>query len=135
MAKGSLGGQCTSLSNPTPDDAWTGSAKRNYLGTNTKATSRAAYVFDTIELDPKWLLNVGVRYDTFDTVANTNAAAGRTKIMTTASSSTGRPAWSGSRWTTAASTPPTPPRPHRPAAWSAKVPMATHCLPVPPPAT
>ncbi|MCZ7019114.1 TonB-dependent receptor domain-containing protein, partial [Salmonella enterica] len=63
-----------------PDDAWTGSAKRNYLGTNTKATSRAAYVFDTIELDPKWLLNVGVRYDTFDTVANTNAAAGRTKI-------------------------------------------------------
>ncbi len=77
VAKGSLGGQCTSLSNPTPDDAWTGSAKRNYLGTNTKATSRAAYVFDTIELDPKWLLNVGLRYDTFDTVANTNAAAGR----------------------------------------------------------
>ncbi len=30
-------------------------------------------MFDTIELDPKWLLNVGLRYDTFDTEANTNA--------------------------------------------------------------
>ncbi|WP_047335699.1 TonB-dependent receptor [Pseudomonas protegens] len=64
---------CTSLGNPNPNDPWTGSITRNYNGTNTKATSRAAYVFDTIELDPQWLLNVGLRYDTFDTVANTNA--------------------------------------------------------------
>ncbi|AUG00304.1 TonB-dependent siderophore receptor [Pseudomonas sp. 09C 129] len=71
---------CTSLSNPNPDDAWTGDISRNYYGTNTKATSRAAYVFDTIELDPQWLLNVGLRYDTFDTVANTDTATGRTKI-------------------------------------------------------
>jgi catecholate siderophore receptor len=78
VAAGSLGGQCTSLSNPNPDDAWTGSIARNYNGTNTKATSRAAYVFDTIELDPKWLLNVGLRYDTFDTEANTNAVPSST---------------------------------------------------------
>lgn len=77
---GNSGGQCTSLGNPNPNDAWTGSVARNYMGTNTKATSRAAYVFDTIELDPQWLLNVGLRYDTFDTVANTNAATGRTKL-------------------------------------------------------
>ncbi|ETK16854.1 TonB-dependent outermembrane receptor [Pseudomonas sp. FH4] len=80
VAGGGKGGQCTSLSNPNPDDAWTGSVARNYLGTNTKATSRAAYVFDTIELDPQWLLNVGLRYDTFDTEANSNAATGRTKL-------------------------------------------------------
>ena len=80
VAKGNLGGQCTSLSNPNPDDAWTGSIARNYYGTATKATSRGAYVFDTIELDPKWLLNVGLRYDTFDTVANTDSATGRSKI-------------------------------------------------------
>ncbi len=67
------GGSCTSLGNPNPNDDWTGSIARNYNGTNTKATSRAAYVFDTIELDPQWLLNVGLRYDTFDTEANTNA--------------------------------------------------------------
>ncbi|MGE7812716.1 TonB-dependent receptor [Pseudomonas sivasensis] len=78
VAAGSLGGQCTSLSNPNPDDAWTGSIARNYNGTNTKATSRAAYVFDTIELDPKWLLNVGLRYDTFDTEANTNSVPSST---------------------------------------------------------
>ncbi|SEC97499.1 catecholate siderophore receptor [Pseudomonas saponiphila] len=77
---GNSGGSCTSLGNPNPDDAWTGSVARNYYGTNTKATSRAAYVFDTIELDPQWLLNLGLRYDTFDTVANTNAATGRTKL-------------------------------------------------------
>ncbi|OLF55848.1 TonB-dependent receptor [Pseudomonas chlororaphis] len=76
----SAGGSCTSLSNPNPDDAWTGTTNRNYYGTSTKATSRAAYVFDTIELDPQWLLNVGLRYDTFDTVANTDSATGRTKI-------------------------------------------------------
>ncbi len=78
VAADSLGGQCTSLSNPNPDDAWTGSIARNYNGTNTKATSRAAYVFDTIELDPKWLLNVGLRYDTFDTEANTNSVPSST---------------------------------------------------------
>ena len=78
VAGGSQGGQCTSLSNPNPDDAWNGSIARNYNGTNTKATSRAAYVFDTIELDPKWLLNVGLRYDTFDTEANTNAVPSAT---------------------------------------------------------
>lgn len=76
----SAGGSCTSLSNPNPDDTWIGTTNRNYYGTNTKATSRAAYVFDTIELDPQWLLNVGLRYDTFDTVANTDTATGRTKI-------------------------------------------------------
>ncbi|NWE40272.1 TonB-dependent siderophore receptor [Pseudomonas yamanorum] len=69
---------CTSLSNPNPNDPWNSSITRNYNGTNTKATSRAAYVFDTIELDPQWLLNVGLRYDTFDTVANTNAVPSAT---------------------------------------------------------
>ena len=78
VVKGTANGQCTSLSNPNPDDAWTGTIARNYMGTNTKATSRAAYVFDTIELDPKWLLNVGLRYDTFDTEANINGISGTT---------------------------------------------------------
>jgi len=69
---------CTSLSNPNPSDPWNSAITRNYNGTNTQATTRAAYVFDTIELDPKWLLNVGLRYDTFDTVANTNAVPSAT---------------------------------------------------------
>ena len=76
---GNSGGQCTSLSNPNPNDVWTGTEARNYYGTNTVGVTKAAYVFDTIELDPKWLLNAGLRYDSFSTTANTNAATGRTK--------------------------------------------------------
>ena len=76
---GNSGGQCTSLSNPNPNDVWTGTEARNYYGTNTVGVTKAAYVFDTIELDPKWLLNAGLRYDAFSTTANTNAATGRTK--------------------------------------------------------
>ncbi|AOA08239.1 TonB-dependent siderophore receptor [Pseudomonas sp. TMW 2.1634] len=77
---GNSGGQCTSLSNPNPNDVWTGTEARNYYGTNTVGVTKAAYVFDTIELDPKWLLNAGLRYDAFSTTANTNAATGRTKV-------------------------------------------------------
>ncbi|WP_070411042.1 TonB-dependent receptor [Pseudomonas lundensis] len=76
---GNSGGECTSLSNPNPNDVWTGTEARNYYGTNTVGVTKAAYIFNTIELDPKWLLNAGLRYDAFSTTANTNAATGRTK--------------------------------------------------------
>ncbi|MDN7139664.1 TonB-dependent siderophore receptor [Pseudomonas sp. JQ170] len=62
---------CTSLSNPNPNDPWDGSVTRNYASvTDTESTTRAAYVFDTIELDPQWLLNLGTRYDSFKTEAD-----------------------------------------------------------------
>jgi catecholate siderophore receptor len=70
-------GTCTSLSNPNPDDAYTGSIVRNYAGTDTSANTRAIYGFDTIELDPQWLLNLGTRFDNFNTTA-TNTTTGRT---------------------------------------------------------
>lgn len=79
---GNSGGQCTSLANPNPNDAWAGTEARNYNGTNTIGVSKAAYVFDTIELDPKWLLNLGLRYDTFDTSARTTALD-KNKVSTT----------------------------------------------------
>lgn len=64
---------CTSLANPNPNDPWTGSIKRNYASvTNTDSTTRAAYAFDTIELDPQWQLNLGTRYDAFDTTAKSS---------------------------------------------------------------
>jgi catecholate siderophore receptor len=70
-------GTCTSLSNPNPDDAFNGTLARNYAGTKTKANTRALYAFDTIELDPQWLLNLGVRFDSFDTHAK-NTTTGKT---------------------------------------------------------
>ncbi|PWB34889.1 TonB-dependent siderophore receptor [Pseudomonas sp. SDI] len=71
------GGTCTSLGNPNPNDDYTGTITRNYAGTETTANTRAAYVFDTIELDPQWLVNLGLRYDTFDTKAK-NTTTGKT---------------------------------------------------------
>ncbi|WP_447592942.1 TonB-dependent receptor [Aquipseudomonas campi] len=76
----SNGGNCTSLSNPNPDDLWNGTIARNYGGTDTRSNTRALYVFDTVELDPQWLLNLGLRYDHFETKYRTYDAAGVTTI-------------------------------------------------------
>ncbi|MCU1721610.1 MULTISPECIES: TonB-dependent receptor [unclassified Pseudomonas] len=74
----SSGYNCTSLSNPNPDDPWNGSITRNYAGTDTESKTRAIYVFDTLELSPQWLLNMGLRYDHFETDYRTYSAAGAT---------------------------------------------------------
>ncbi|WP_043309186.1 TonB-dependent siderophore receptor [Pseudomonas sp. ML96] len=72
------GYNCTSLSNPNPDDPWAGSIARNYAGTVTTGDTRALYAFDSIELDPQWILNLGLRYDNFQTDSKTKAASGAT---------------------------------------------------------
>ncbi len=69
---------CTSLSNPNPNDPWNGAISRNYAGTDTKANTYALYVFDTLELNEQWLVNMGLRYDHFDTDYKTYNAAGTT---------------------------------------------------------
>jgi catecholate siderophore receptor len=72
------GYNCTSLSNPNPNDPWNGAISRNYAGTDTKANTYALYVFDTLELSEQWLVNMGLRYDHFDTEYKTFNAAGTT---------------------------------------------------------
>ncbi|WP_075806566.1 TonB-dependent receptor [Pseudomonas putida] len=79
----SSGYNCTSLSNPNPDDPWNGSISRNYAGTTTKGKTRAIYVFDTLELTPQWLVNMGLRYDHFDTEYRTYGANGATTVSKT----------------------------------------------------
>mgnify|MGYP000844707449 FL=1 len=74
------GYNCTSLGNPNPNDPWNGSIARNYAGTDTNSTTRALYAFDTLELDPQWLLNMGLRYDHFDTDYRTYDASGTTTV-------------------------------------------------------
>ncbi|MCK1790559.1 TonB-dependent receptor [Pseudomonas violetae] len=71
---------CTSLSNPNPSDPWDGTISRNYAGTDTKANTYALYVFDTLELSEQWLVNMGMRYDHFDTQYRTYDAAGATVV-------------------------------------------------------
>ncbi|MFJ4453339.1 TonB-dependent receptor [Pseudomonas sp. NPDC089392] len=82
MIGATSGYNCTSLSNPNPDDPWNGSIARNYAGTDTKSNTRAIYVFDTLELTPDWLLNMGLRYDHFDTQFRTYDATGATVVNT-----------------------------------------------------
>ncbi|MEZ1837141.1 TonB-dependent siderophore receptor [Pseudomonas putida] len=84
------GYNCTSLGNPNPDDPWNGAISRNYAGTDTKGTTRALYVFDTLELTPDWLLNMGLRYDHFDTQYRTYDAAGATVVNTKGIAAKGR---------------------------------------------
>ncbi|WP_448118028.1 TonB-dependent receptor [Pseudomonas serbica] len=74
------GYNCTSLANPNPNDPWNGSISRNYAGTDTKANTYALYVFDTLELSEQWLVNMGLRYDHFDTQYRTYNASGATVV-------------------------------------------------------
>ncbi|WP_309677847.1 TonB-dependent siderophore receptor [Pseudomonas sp.] len=74
------GYNCTSLSNPNPNDPWSGAISRNYAGTDTKANTYALYVFDTLELSEQWLVNMGLRYDHFDTQYRTFDSAGATVV-------------------------------------------------------
>jgi len=64
---------CTSLFNPNPDDAWSGRIVESPNVTKTKVNTKAVYVFDTVTLDPQWLLNLGLRYDNYDASARTPA--------------------------------------------------------------
>jgi catecholate siderophore receptor len=84
------GYNCTSLGNPNPDDPWNGAISRNYAGTDTKSDTRAIYVFDTLELSPQWLLNMGLRYDHFDTQYRTYDAAGATVVNSKGVASKGK---------------------------------------------
>ncbi|MBY8933837.1 TonB-dependent receptor [Pseudomonas fluorescens] len=78
MVGASSGYNCTSLSNPNANDPWNGAISRNYAGTDTQANTYALYVFDTLELNEQWLVNMGLRYDHFDTDYKTYNAAGTT---------------------------------------------------------
>lgn len=79
----SNGGNCTSLSNPNPDDAWAGTVKRDYVHyVDTAGTTQAAYVANTLELDPQWLVNMGLRFDHFETKAKSVAAVNKVDTYT-----------------------------------------------------
>ncbi|MFT0517590.1 TonB-dependent receptor [Pseudomonas faucium] len=90
MIGANSGYNCTSLGNPNPDDPWNGAISRNYAGTDTKSNTRAIYVFDTLELSPDWLLNMGLRYDHFDTQYRGYDASGATVVNTKGVASKGK---------------------------------------------
>ncbi|WP_111893315.1 TonB-dependent receptor [Acinetobacter sp. MB5] len=61
-----IGGWCTSVTNPT-NGLYTdtlGTIKNQYT---TRSTTASVYALDSIEFTPQWLLNLGARWDQFDT--------------------------------------------------------------------
>ncbi|RAK57688.1 TonB-dependent receptor [Phenylobacterium deserti] len=64
-ASNNLGvGDCTRVYAPNPDDPWQGRITRPTPSVNRTKTV-GIYAFDTIELSPQWLLNLGVRHDEY----------------------------------------------------------------------
>ena len=60
-------GWCTSVQNPT-HAPWTGSISTNGADHyNIQSQSTSVYFLDNIELTPQWLLDLGVRWDKFET--------------------------------------------------------------------
>lgn len=58
---------CTSVLNPNPSDPWNAVMTRNLNPTTITTRTRSVWFFDTLDLSEQWLLNLGVRYDQFDT--------------------------------------------------------------------
>lgn len=57
----------TPISNPDPNVGFTGQQVwNNYPGTEGRTVNKSIYVFDAIDLTEKWLLNAGVRYDSYN---------------------------------------------------------------------
>jgi catecholate siderophore receptor len=67
------GYNCAPLINPNPDDPWVYQRSLSPSRTGVVSNSRSAYLFDTVEFTPQWLLNLGVRHDQFRSTLDTPA--------------------------------------------------------------
>ncbi|MBF7688869.1 TonB-dependent receptor [Acinetobacter rathckeae] len=60
-------GYCTTLYNPTPYDTYSDTATAVKGYSTTRSRSVGLYALDSIEFSPQWLLNLGLRWDNFNT--------------------------------------------------------------------
>ncbi len=72
---------CTSFTNPNADDPWmslhTVTRSNPALDIRQQTKTRSVYFFDTLELHPQWMINLGVRYDDYSTEHFTPATSVR----------------------------------------------------------
>lgn len=64
-------GDCTSLFDPDPSALWRGTVTRNNTPTYYETQATAVYAFDTITLTRRWIVNLGLRAEHYDTEAET----------------------------------------------------------------
>ena len=74
-------GDCTSLSDPTYNDAWTGSVTDSNAWTDTDTDTLSGFVFDTLKFNEQWSLNMGLRYDDYETRAKGQTVASGTNTV------------------------------------------------------
>jgi len=60
-------GNCTSLSSPNYKGDWSGYYTDGKAYTDTDTRTASGYLFDTLKFNEKWSLNLGLRYDDFET--------------------------------------------------------------------
>ena len=68
---------CTDAFNPNSKDPWLGNIAANKAVTTTTAQTTSVYLLDSIEFTPQWLLDLGVRWDKFETELKTNATGAK----------------------------------------------------------
>src|SRR5690606_11224407 len=62
---------------PNPNVAYDPVTKNPFASFEAETLNRSAYVFDSMELTEKWLLNAGVRYESYRSeIRNQNAMTG-----------------------------------------------------------
>ena len=64
------GFDCTPLYDPNPADPWTGSILRG-VETHSNTNTLGLYALDSIAIGQRWVLNLGVRYDSYETDGTT----------------------------------------------------------------
>ncbi|WP_111859305.1 TonB-dependent receptor [Acinetobacter sp. CFCC 10889] len=79
-------GWCTDLNNPNSHDAWLGSVTANPNVMNITTKTQSIYALDNIEITPQWLLDLGVRWDKFETEMDYKKDNGSIKAGTNYSS-------------------------------------------------
>ncbi|ACO77470.1 TonB-dependent siderophore receptor [Azotobacter vinelandii CA] len=70
-------GDCTTLNNPTYKDSWSGYYTDGLAYTDTDTQTKSGYLFDTLKFNDQWSLNLGLRYDDFETKSSGYSTGGR----------------------------------------------------------
>lgn len=66
-ATNSASGLCTSLTSPSYNQSYSGTITPGVAYTNTQTETKAGFLFDTLKFNDQWSLNLGIRYDDFNT--------------------------------------------------------------------
>ncbi|PIC01968.1 TonB-dependent siderophore receptor [Caulobacter sp. X] len=89
----SLGaGDCTLVYAPNDKDSWTGVINRSPASRNVAKTV-AVYGFDTIKFGDKWLLNLGLRHDSYDSSGVDVSATQSQGVFTSATYTPRKGSW------------------------------------------